>query len=208
MKQRVGGEKVKKKKKTVRNTVIIMLFVAIGIVGIFWFMTNQDKNKEGVLDTNATEVEKLLEKDMINNYPETPKEVLKLYSRFTKCMYNEEVNDETLKGLLEKKRQLYDEKLLEKNPFEVQMKMLKNEIKEYRDNKRDITNYVVDKSSKIQVKKVKKEEVAKGGVVFFIKNASNYEKVYEEFTLKVDKEGKWRILGWSRGQNKEIEEEK
>lgn len=196
----------KKKSKTVRNTIIIMLFMAVGIIGIFWWIINQDKTADGTINSNATEAETLLQRDMVNNYPKTPRELLKLYSRFTKCMYNDEMNDETLKALLEKKRKLFDQELLEKNPIEVQMENLKIDIESYRNDKRVIANYIVDKSSDIETKKVDDVEAAKASVAFFVKNTNGYEKVYEEFTLRVDKEGNWKILGWVEKRNQEVEE--
>lgn len=196
----------KKKSKTVRNTIIIMLFMAVGIIGIFWWIINQDKTADGTINSNATEAETLLQRDMVNNYPKTPRELLKLYSRFTKCMYNDEMNDETLKALLEKKRKLFDQELLEKNPIEVQMENLKIDIESYRNDKRVIANYIVDKSSDIEIKKVDDVEAAKASVAFFVKNTNGYEEVYEEFTLRVDKEGNWKILGWIEKRNQEVEE--
>ena len=48
---------------------------------------------------------------MENNYPKTVRDVIKLYTRYLKCLYNEKLSDEDIEALNKKMRELYCEKL-------------------------------------------------------------------------------------------------
>ena len=81
------------------------------ILGVFFMMNNKGKS------TKVAENQVLLERDLENAYPETPTEVVKLYWRFNKYMYNKKVSDGELQKLMKQLRKLYDEEFLaeEKN---------------------------------------------------------------------------------------------
>ena len=92
---------MKKSTKTTAITIIVMAIIT-AVVIFFYFKTTQNVTDEETVA--KTEIEKLLKKDMENNYPGTPKEVLKLYGRMTQCLYNDELNQKQIEGLLEQIR--------------------------------------------------------------------------------------------------------
>ena len=75
-------------------------------------MQNSRANKNKEQASTNEEVCSILDKDFENNYPGTPREVVKLYSRITTCIYNQ-AGEEDRRKLVEKMRQLFDEELLD-----------------------------------------------------------------------------------------------
>ena len=85
-----------------------MLFLAAGAVAVYYYISSTDGDNANEKTEPGTEVEKLLAKDLDTKYPETPVEVLKLYWRFNKCMYNDKMSDSEFEGLLKQLRKLYE----------------------------------------------------------------------------------------------------
>ena len=56
-----------------------------------------------------TEVGKLLAKDLDLEYPGTPTEVVKLFWRINKCLYNTNMKEKDQKALFQQLRRLYDD---------------------------------------------------------------------------------------------------
>ena len=119
------GIKMKKTTKKITGVLVLMVCVAAIVIAGFYFISKQDKEKAEDPLQPTTEVEKLLKKDLESNYPETPAEVVKMYWRFNKCMYNTSLEDKDFEGLLKQLRLMYDEEFLaaEDNSWD---NMLKN----------------------------------------------------------------------------------
>ena len=71
-----------------KKTGIVILTIALiaAICGSFYIVNDKSKRanqKEKVL----TEVQRITTKDLDKNYPQTPREVVKLYNRIVKCYY-------------------------------------------------------------------------------------------------------------------------
>ena len=185
---------MKKSTKTTAITIIVMAIIT-AVVIFFYFKTTQNVTDEETVA--KTEIEKLLKKDMENNYPGTPKEVLKLYGRMTQCLYNDELNQKQIEGLLEQIRKMYDDELLEVNPWDKHLKALCEDILDYRDNKRTIMSYSVQKSSQVKFVKMDNKEYAITYILFMTgDNTSPLIKNCEKFMLRKDSSDNWKIVGW------------
>ena len=68
-----------------------LVCVAILIV---YFVLNQKADDDifSKKENVSTEVQNILAKDMERNYPATVREVVRLYSRISKCYYNETIS--------------------------------------------------------------------------------------------------------------------
>lgn len=80
-----------------KKTGIVILTIALiaAICGSFYVVNDKSKRanqKEKVL----TEVQRITTKDLDKNYPQTPREVVKLYNRIVKCYYGMQYSDEEL----------------------------------------------------------------------------------------------------------------
>ena len=183
------------KKKSTVITVIVMLLVAAAIVAGY-FIISARKNKENYEGGERTELDILLEKDLDKSYPLTSREVIKFYSRILKCYYNEELTEEQLGGLLDQMRGLFDEEFLAQNPRDTHLSELEEEIRDLAARKCKITSYQVQQSGNIVTWTDEEKEYARVIASYTQQEDRKYFKVYEEFILRKDENGKWKILGW------------
>lgn len=178
--------------KKVRVVVVAIICVSL-IVAYYYYLTTKNGNKAEET-VELTEVDKLVTKDLEKDYPETPREVVKLYNRIISCYYKEEYTDEELYELGDQARALFDAELLENNPREQYFTDLKAEIAEYEENDKQITQSSVCGSSDVLYKTVDGDECAYVTASYFIKEGKNYSKTYQEYVLRKDEDGNWKIL--------------
>ena len=190
---------MKKSKQKTTMTIVVMLAIVIAVSIGFWQVMEGKRTEEQeqqLLKSNNEEVNALLKKDFESNYPSTAREVLKVYSRINVCIYNQDLSKKEITALTEKMRKLFDEELLAVNPLDEQLEDLNTEIKEYKDTKKSISNYVIDKDSTIAEKEMDGKEYANVNVSYLIKEGDGYAKTYEQFLLRKDTQGRWKIVGW------------
>ncbi len=184
-------------KKTQNPVVvgIVMALLAVFIIGGFFLVRNIGlKNLE--LKKSKTEVEKLMELNLDDNYPGNAREVLKIYNRILKCCYNEELTDEQIKKLAEQNQKLFDEQLLEKNPLDQYVEKLKKDIEDYKSKKTTIANIAIQ-----DLAEAEREE--RGGykfcnllVSYIVKDTKGLKTTNEKYYLREDDKGRWKILFW------------
>lgn len=198
-----------KKSKQKTTTLIVIMFAIVLAAGVgFWAILEHSRgeaqNSEFVKSDNE-EVNNLVKKDLKLEYPGTPREVLKMYSRLQSCAYNQGLSNNDLEAVINQMRILFDEELLAANSITQQITDIKKDISKYVKEKKTISNYVVDKDSSIEEKKVKGKEYASAVVSYLVKDEKGYSKTFEQFVLRKDTEGKWKILGWKLVADKEDE---
>ena len=182
--------------KKYRTFIIIMILIAIG-VAYYYYLASKDKTVEKGADTEISEVSKLVNKDLENSFPATPREVVELYSRMLTCFYGEKYSDEEFEKLASQSRLLFDEELNSQNPYEDYIKNLESEIKQYKEEKKKISTYIIEKSGDIEYKTFQSHFYAKVECVYYIKGEGVTSRTLETYTLRKDETGKWRILYWS-----------
>ena len=184
-------------KKTQNPVVVglVMALLAVFIIGGFFLVRSIGlKNLE--LKKSKTEVEKLMELNLDDNYPGNAREVLKIYNRILKCCYNEELTDEQIKKLAEQNQKLFDEQLLEKNPLDQYVEKLKKDIEDYKSKKTTIANIAIQ-----DLAEAEREE--RGGykfcnllVSYIVKDTKGLKTTNEKYYLREDDKGRWKILFW------------
>lgn len=194
-------------KKRVLHTVIAMTLLAAVIISGFFILTKSQESKGEEGKAADKEVDKLIAKDLENSYPGTPREVLKFYSRITKCFYGENINDEQLQKLSSQIRKLFDSEFLEANPENEYIEDLKAEIKEYNEQKKVMVSYIVQKNSSVKKSTVEGREYAQIIASYMLREKSGFTKTYEEFMLRQDENGHWKILGWRLVDAEEVDED-
>lgn len=194
-------------KKKILHTVIAMTILAAVVISGFYFLTKRQESRGGEGAAAKNEVDKIIAKDLENNYPGTPREVLKLYGRITKCLYGEKINDEQLKKLASQIRMLFDSELLESNPEDEYIQDLKAEIKEYNVQKKVIVSYIVQKNSSVKKSTVEGKEYAEIVTSYMLRDKTGFSKTYEEFMLRQDDMGHWKILGWRLLEPEDVDED-
>ncbi|WP_313132732.1 DUF6715 family protein [Anaerocolumna sp.] len=187
---------MKKSKRRTANTFGMMLIFGIAIVAIYFKLSTSTSPIIERSSSNKTELELLLAKDIEKDYPSSPREVIKLYTRIMKSFYNEDLTDEQVNQLAKQIRYLYDDELLANNSYEDYLLELKVEITEYKNKKRNIMNETIEDSNKVNYYTKDGKECASLTAGYTIKEKDSYTKLYEDFILRKDEQGNWKIIGW------------
>lgn len=186
-----------KGKKLARLIGSLCVVVCV-VLGIF-FLLNMDED-DGIFSKKEkpnTEAQNILSKDIDRNYPATVREVVRLYARISKCYHNETISEEEFKGLVEFQRKLFDEEFLENNPIETFTNNLAMEIEAAKAKKYQMVQWRVQKESSVVTWKNGENSFA-SIVASFIMNEKEqgYTRTFEEFLLREDEAGRWKIVGW------------
>lgn len=156
-----------------------------------------------------TEVGKLEAKDLELEYPSTPTEVVKLYWRFNKCMYNTSMKDKDFESLLKQLRLLYDDEFLaaDGNSYEEMLSSFQEDKKAFNKANRVISSYTVDAESDVEYGAIDDRECASLTTsTLETINKSKNTQTYAKFMCRRDEDGKWKILGWEKTSASDTEE--
>lgn len=180
------------KQKTIVRTIIAVLAVVL-IVGSYYYFTVY-KSVSAEDNVELTEVQQVITKDLTDNYPATPREVVKYYNRIQECFYNESYTDGELYDLGDQARMLMDEELLTNNPRDAYFDALKADIAEYEEKDIKIVSSDVCDSNDVHYQKVDGDECAYVTASYFIDEAKSYSRTYQMYVLRKDEDGNWKIL--------------
>lgn len=197
MKKKNSMKKKNKKASDIVLTIFIVLIVAgfvIALLNQFWKLVSTDKNSSE--SGKKTEIQQLIEKDLDKAYPETPREVVKTYCKITKALYYGEATEEEIPKLNEQMRKLFDEVLLAGNDYDQALEALRTDLSDYSKDKKKVVNYAIQDVDDVKTYLYEGRENAKILVSFSIKENNEWKKANEEFVVRKDEEGRWKILGW------------
>lgn len=187
---------IKKTKTSPVGTIVFLVILSGVIIGLYIMLTRDNGKEETTeIPSELTEAETLIRKDLVKNYPATPREVLKIYCRITKCLYNDELTDEQIEKLVSKLRDLYYPDLLAINSEDQQVEAIKNEREKYKKDKKSIFDYWIDSTDNIEYIETKFGETAIINMSF-TEQGSGMKKVYEKFSIVKDTDKKWKIAAF------------
>ncbi len=174
---------------------IIIVIVLVALVGGYYFYLSNFQGKEE--ETVVTAVQDVLLKNLDDDYPPTPREVLKYYSDITKCLYNENYTEEQLEQMADKLLALFDAELAENNPRDQYIMDLRDEVKEFEENGYSIMSYTVSKSTDVEEYTEDGRRYAKMYCTYSVQSGANYSSSKQVFILRRETEtGRWKILGF------------
>lgn len=190
--------------------IIIIAVVCIGLIcgGYYFYSQNNVINEE-----ELTEVEKIIVKDLKKDYPKTPREVVKLYNRIVKCYYGEEMDDDQLEKMVDQMMTLLDEDLLLVNPRDEYYSSVVSEIEEYQKEKKVIVSTDVCDSNDVKYVDDKKDDANKidklayVNASYFINTDGKFANTYQQFVLRQDEDGHWKILTFYEVEGESSEDE-
>lgn len=185
----------------------ITLIVAFGVI-YYAIIADRNENLKPVPAETNDEVSILIVRDLKTDYPSSPREVIRFYSRIMQSYYDLDYTEEELLQLVDQARSLFDQELLNENDKDEHIKELKIEIEKYKDLKQTITNSKVAEINQIVYYSEAGDDYAKVAVVYTLKNKNGTPKAYEDYMLRKDEEGNWRILGWKITPESELENDK
>ena len=195
-----------KKKRGLLTFVVIVSLVVLGALAVYYQYMKRQQIQETV-HTPTTETEKLVSKDLEMGYPETPKEVIKLFGRMNQCIYNKKLSDDDFSSLVGQLRTLYCDDLKELNSQEKMESDIEEEKETYQSQNRKIINYNIDEEQKYQYKTIDGVQMVYLKFSYFIRADSNYNTV-NWYAILVKEDDKWKIrefnpLGTEEGDSAE-----
>ncbi len=177
----------------VKSAIIIVILVAL-VGGYYFYLSNYMKNDD---ETIVTAVQEVLLKNLEDDYPPTPREVLKYYNDITKCLYNEDYTEEQLGQMADKLLALYDEELAANNPREQYIKDLKEDVDEFLQSGYSIFSYQTSKSTDVEEYTYEGRRCAKMYCIYSVQTGADYKSSKQIFILRKETEtGRWKILGF------------
>lgn len=180
--------------KGVKGTIILIVLI-IMIVSYYFYLSNKTAaNKEE--STQVSVVQSLLLENLEMKYPPSPKEVVKYYCEITKAFYNETYTDEELTELAMKIRELYDDELLANNSKEQYLIDIKTDIQSFKQKKCTVSSYTTSASTDVAYFKADGYDFAKLYCMFTLRQGTEFKYTTEQFLLRKDTEGHWKIYGW------------
>lgn len=190
--------KTKKGKFTTQTTIVVMVLI-VAVVGYYCYLVNRSNRR--VEEHTLTTVENILLRDLENNYPPTPKEVIRYYNDIIKCFYNEECSQEQLEELALKARGLYDQELLDHNAWDTYIFNLEAEIQDFKNNNRKISNISLAASTDVDEFTKDGYKFAKIRCGYNILQGRDASSTIQVYLLRKDGDGHWKIYGWDLAEN-------
>lgn len=175
--------------------LILAVIMILLVVGYYAYLSNKTSGeKEEVIQLTATQ--EALSRNLEKNYPPSPKEVLKYYSDLTIAFYNEEHDNEEVIALAKKARELYDAELQANQTEEQYIRMLAEDIDKYKEEKKTVSSYSVSSSVDVEYYTRDGFDWAKLSCIYTLRIGTELGSTQENFLLRKDDEGHWKIYGW------------
>ena len=192
-------------KKYGRTIIVIAVLVMLGL-GYYHYLANKDADKDATdIAADTSEVSVLISKDIMANYPESPKDVVDLYARITKAYYDKELTDEQIEGLGRQARLMFDDELRNTQTDADFFEKLKEDISNYRSTKTRISSYVIQSATKTKYSTFKDRQYASIVLVYYIRQGDKLIDSHTKFTLRKDNDGHWKILFWELAESENDE---
>ncbi len=189
-------EKTNKKKHSGIKTIIIAIILVLLVLYYF----NHLSNKASVERTASqeTEIEQLINYDLIGEYPNTPRDVVKLHNRYFKMFYGSDLTDDELVIMNQQVRCLYSTELLSVNSENNNLNALKKSIEE---SKEEYTykSYTLPEASQIEYYTQNDVEMATLEVIVTVEMEDSMGYLYVQYVL-VEENNQWKILAWGESQ--------
>lgn len=177
-------------------SIIITCVILVAVIGGFAFHLTHRSETSAETVVESTAVQKILQKDLEKNYPPTPKEVVKYFAEMTQCFYNEEYTEDDLEKMAAKIQGVYDDELIANKSQEEYIQDLRSEIAGMKDKKYTISSYEVSSSTDVDYFTEQEDSCARLYCIFNVRQGSSTVPSVEQFVLRKDEAGHWKILGW------------
>lgn len=194
--------------KNAKYVIIAIACICVICAGFFFFTQGTQENEK-----NLTEVEKVIVKDLKNNYPKTPREVVKFYNRIVKCYYgSEEPTEKQLEDLVEQMLCLMDDDLLLMNPHDTYYKSVVQDIAYYKQHNKQLVSTDVCDSNEVKYVTDDKDgegesdKLAYVNASYFMNEDGKFGYSYQQFVLREDENGCWKILTFYQIQGEESDD--
>lgn len=187
--------------------IIIALILCVALICGGFYLVKNGLGKSGGED-ELSEVQKVITRDLEQQYPSTPREVVKFYNRIILCYYGEKYSNEEFDALSEQALMLFDDDLAEVNPKAEYQASVLAEVASYASRKRVITKAnVCDSKDVVYLTDPDNgDDIAYVTASYFVKENNSYDKTFQEYVLRKSADGNWRILTYYQIKDNESED--
>lgn len=191
-----------------KTRIVILAIVIVAAICTAFYIVNNNSKKESAREAELTEIQKITTRNMEKDYPATPREVIKFYNRIVKCYYGRQYSDYELEQLADQALSMFDDDLLKKNEKESYIESVKSDAAQYEEDNKSISQTDVCDSNDVKYMTDNGDDIAYVTASYFIKNDSSYTKTYQEYVLRKDGDGDWKILTFYKieGESSESDE--
>ena len=190
------------KTRQVKVTIIILILV-FALVGYYSYLSG--KVRDAGKDPTMTPVEKALSRNLSNDYPPTPKEVMKYYNDIMLCYYMDDVTDEEIEALGLRAWELFDPDLQNINPTGAYLTRLHQDVSEFREAGRKISNPSVASSANVDYYERDGHSFARLLCTYTVNENGKADTLRLIYLLRKDPVDKrWKIFGWDLMENVDL----
>ena len=193
-------------KKDGTKIFTIVVFIVVFAVLLFYVFVNNNSTQNKKTE-ETSEKDTLLTYNFEDDYPKTAREVVKMHCKYMKNAYNGVFTEDELFTVNQQIRKLFDEELLQYNTQDEQLAGMKKEIEQYKENKKKFLSYTLAEASQVEYNTEEGKDYAKLKVTISQKVDSLSVSAEQEYILRKDADGKWKILGWQAVTNSTTEGE-
>lgn len=179
--------------KGIRVVGIAIACILLICGGFYLFSQNLNSGNPDQL----TEVQKIVVKDLKNDYPETPREVVKFYNRIMQAYHTENLKKEDLGKLVDQMMLLWDKDLLAKNSRDSYYAEVTADIKLYKQLKKSIMSITIaDSKDVVEITDDRNgDKLAFVDTTYFVNTDGKFTNSHMRVGLRKDEDGKWKIIG-------------
>ena len=175
------------------KSIILVVLGAVVILGAYMILTRGKKPAKEE-DYVLTTVDEITTTDLNRNYPADARMVVDFYGKIMRTLYRETYTDDQQDKMLEVLGGIMDDELLaNQTNFK---KSMKNEIKERKEGDYSVATYVVQ-AKEPEVVKIDGRKMCNVECLFSLRKSTKHIVVTYQFVMRMDDEGKWKILGWT-----------
>lgn len=187
---------MKKKKHLEFNIKSIIIAVLLVALVLFYVNHLSNKSAERRSTKQADELTQLEEYNMSLDYPNTPRDVVKLHNRYLMVFYTYDLKDEELMLLNDKVRSLYCSELLSVNPLENSLPALKRDIEKTKEAGYTYKSYLLPEASQVVYFTKDGKDMATLDVTITVDVSKDTrgEMTIQYFLIKENEQ--WKIYGW------------
>lgn len=192
--------KEKRRQNGLKGLIVGIVLICL-VLGYYYYLSNKKTDDSEVQAVKATAVQEALMRNLDNNYPPSPREVLKYYGQITQCFYNETYTDEEFKELALQIQRMYDDELATNKTEAQYLNDLKWDVDDMRSREIVISSYAPASSTDVEYFSQDGFDWAKIRCSFTMRKGTSLASSNEVFLLRKDADGHWKIYGWKLAEN-------
>lgn len=192
-----------------KKTGIVIAAIACALLLCVGFYNLKNHSGTGEEAKDMTTVQKIDARNLEQDYPKTPRAVLKLYNEIITSYYEGNYTEEEFDKLIDQARILFDKELADNNTKEEYKSAVQDSIANYSGRNFKIRQTDVCDSSDVKYITDDKngDQLAYVTASYFTEEKKKFDKTYQMYVLRKDAEGNWKILTFYKVEGNSTEDE-